>query len=111
MLERPDETTVNYAERPRLSSSPGGYGSVRPACAAVPLRPDRVPRAPSVPPRQNYGRYYRGWGRRCKQRRQNLNSGSTAMAHENLARRVLGKGLCMGTSCRLHQATVMRGSL
>ena len=47
----------------------------------------------------------------AEQRRQNLNSGSTAMAHENLARSVLGKGLCMGTSCRLHQATVMRGSL
>ena len=36
---------------------------------------------------------------------QNLNSGSIAIAHENLDKSVLGKGLWMGTSCRLHQAT------
>ena len=38
-------------------------------------------------------------------------SGSTAMAHANLARRVLGNCFWMGTSCFLHHAIVMRGSL
>ena len=38
-------------------------------------------------------------------------SGSTSIAHVNLASSVFGNGLPMGTSKRLHHATVMRGSL
>ena len=35
-----------------------------------------------------------------------MNSGSIAIAHENLESSVLGKGLWMGTSCRLHLVRV-----
>ena len=42
---------------------------------------------------------------------QNLKSGGVSIAHANLARRVFGNCFWMGTSNRLHQAMVMRGSL